>query len=209
MQKRKHFTREKIKRAAMELFNASETLSVTTNHISKAAGISPGNLYYHYKNKEEIVVELYLDMSARFEGFESFERILSGRNPLRELVKMHDAYGALFYEYRFLMRDSAVLMATYPVLKVLFVERQAKRIEQIEALLRFFIAEGILENIPEEEIPMRARLNWFIAAYWQIFAATGGEITKASIEEARETLFAVNIKPFLSEKGRELLRETA
>ena len=207
MEKRKPSTKEKIKQAAMELFNESETLSVTTNHIAEKAGISPGNLYYHYKNKEAIVTELYLDMSAKFEGFESFERIPSSRNPIRELDTMYDTYGALFYEYRFLMRDSAVLMAMYPTLKAFLVERQAQRIAQIETLLRFFIAEGILEKIPEEEIAMRSKLNWFISAYWQIFASTGGEITKASIAEAKETLFAVNIKPFLSEKGRALLNE--
>lgn len=205
MQKRKPSTKEKIKAAAMALFNASETLSVTTNHIAEKAGISPGNLYYHYKNKEAIVVELYLDMSAKFESFESFERIPSSKNPVAELLRMYDAFGDLFYDYRFLMRDSAVLMAMYPSLKALFVERQAKRIVQIEMLLRFFISEGILENIPEEEIPMRAKLNWFISAYWQIFASTGGEITKASIAEARETVFRVNIAPFLSKKGKELL----
>ena len=207
MKKRKSPAKEKIKKAAIELFNNHETLSITTNHIAKAAGMSPGNLYYHYKNKAAIIIELYLDMSAEFESFESFERIPSSKNPLMELVSMFDRYGDLFYKYRFLMRDSAVLMAMYPELKALFVERQTKRIAQIELLLRFFIAEGILENIPEEEIPLRAKLNWFISAYWQIFASTSGDITKASIQEAKETVFTVNIKPFLSSFGRELLEQ--
>ncbi len=61
MEKIKINTKTKIKNSAVHLFNTQETLSVTTNHIAKEAGICPGNLYYHYKNKEEIVTDLYLD----------------------------------------------------------------------------------------------------------------------------------------------------
>lgn len=34
-------TKTKIKNSAIHLFNTQETLSVTTNHIAKEAGISP------------------------------------------------------------------------------------------------------------------------------------------------------------------------
>ncbi len=54
MQKiKKSKTKEKIKQVSIKLFNENETLSITTNHIAKEAGISPGNLYYHYKIKRK------------------------------------------------------------------------------------------------------------------------------------------------------------
>ena len=59
--------KEKIKSISLELFNSNETLSITTNHIAKSLGISVGNLYYHYKNKEEIIKDIYLQMSSEFE----------------------------------------------------------------------------------------------------------------------------------------------
>lgn len=52
-------TKDKILETALELFNTSNTQAATTNHIAAAMGISPGNLHYHYKNREEIIFSLY------------------------------------------------------------------------------------------------------------------------------------------------------
>jgi AcrR family transcriptional regulator len=51
--------RDRILEGAVELFNARGVRDVTTNHIAEHLGISPGNLYYHFANKEEIVRALF------------------------------------------------------------------------------------------------------------------------------------------------------
>ena len=48
-------TRDKIITTAINLFNLHGTKAVSTNHISKEMGISPGNLYYHFSNKNDII----------------------------------------------------------------------------------------------------------------------------------------------------------
>jgi TetR/AcrR family transcriptional regulator, repressor for uid operon len=45
--------------AALALFNSEGTAPVSTNHIAKAAGISPGNLYYWFPNKQAIIRALF------------------------------------------------------------------------------------------------------------------------------------------------------
>ena len=57
-------TKIRILDAALALFNEGGTDTVTTNHIAEALSMSPGNLYYHYRNKAEIVRELF----ARIKG---------------------------------------------------------------------------------------------------------------------------------------------
>ncbi|MEJ2437422.1 MAG: TetR/AcrR family transcriptional regulator [Sulfurovaceae bacterium] len=146
-------------------------------------------------------------MSQTFESYQSFEYILSSTNPLKELHEMFDKYTELFWEYRFLMRDAAVLMAFDVKLKDIFTANQARRIVQIESLIKFLIQEEILENIPKEQITKRAKLHWFISAYWQVFTSTYDTVSKASIDEAKEMLFELQIYPFLSQKGKALLEE--
>ena len=52
-------TKEKIIETSINLFNEKGCLNTSTRHIADELGISIGNLYYHFKNKEEIVIEIY------------------------------------------------------------------------------------------------------------------------------------------------------
>lgn len=202
--KKKMPAKEKIKKASLKLFNENDTLTVTTNHIAKEAMLSTGNLYYHYKNKEEIIKDIYLDMSSEFESFNSFELILSSENPLKVLSLMYDKYGELFWKYKFLVRDISTLMAIYPDLKNTFLQRQEKRLLQIQSVLKYLVDLEIID-IPKDEIPLRAKLNWFISSYWQIFTSASTDITTDSIKETKYIVFKMQLFPYLTDKGKELI----
>jgi hypothetical protein len=111
----------------------------------------------------------------------------------------------MFWEYRFFMRDAPVLMALDSELKKAFVANQEKRINQIAGLIRYLLSEEILENIAKEDIPLRAKLYWFVTAYWQVFASMDGEVSRESIRETKEAMFKIHITPFLSERGRGMM----
>jgi hypothetical protein len=98
-----------------------------------------------------------------------------------------------------------VLIALYPSLKEAFVKNQEKRIKQIEGLLQLFIKENILEFENKTNLEQRAKMHWFITAYWQSFASSTGEVSKESIKEAKEVFFEFMIYPFLTQKGKEML----
>jgi len=204
MKNKKLSTKEKIKKSALKLFNENDTLSITTNHIAKEANISPGNLYYHFKNKEEIVLALYKDLSEKYSSQKSFDMIKISANPLKQLEQNFEMLEKLFFEFRFLLRDAMVLMATNQNFKELFMINQQKRIKQIQETLEFFLKEDILIDSIKENIEKRAKLNWFITTYWQTFASTEGEVTKESIKEAKEIFFEFMIYPYLTDKGREM-----
>ncbi|MFW2568950.1 TetR/AcrR family transcriptional regulator [Aliarcobacter butzleri] len=195
--KKESVSKKKIKKYALDLFNEKDTFSITTNHIALCAKISTGNLYYHYKNKEDIIIDIYEEMIEKFENLNSFEKILNSQNPLEELSKMYDLYLDVFWDYRFLMRDSSVLLSTLPKFKEIFIQRQNLRIEQIKTLIEYFISKEIFRQMSEDEILLSAKLNWFISTYWQNFISINEVITKESFKEAKDVIFKININPFL------------
>jgi len=73
-------------------------------------------------------------------------------------------------------------------------------------VIRYLLSEEILENIAKEEIPLRAKLYWFVTAYWQVFASMEGDVSRESIRETKEAMFKIHIAPFLSERGRGMMR---
>ena len=195
--KKESITKKKIKKQALELFNENDTFSISTNHIAIAAKISSGNLYYHYKNKEEIIIDIYQDMIEKFEELNSFEKIINSKTPLEELSNLYDLYLDIFWEYRFIMRDSSVLISTLPKLKEIFIQRQNLRISQIKGLIEYFISKDIFRQMDDDEILLCAKLNWFISTYWQSYISINEEITKESFKEAKDIIFKININPFL------------
>ena len=48
-------TKERIIATAIDLFNLHGTKAISTNHIAREMGISPGNLYYHFRSKNDII----------------------------------------------------------------------------------------------------------------------------------------------------------
>src|SRR5438067_12635455 len=58
-------TRAAIINAAMKLFARSGYVSTTTQDIARAIKMTPGVLYWHFKDKEEVLVPVLAELERR------------------------------------------------------------------------------------------------------------------------------------------------
>lgn len=123
-------TRERILKVSLELFNREGEPNVATVDISNEMNISPGNLYYHFRGKEELVGELF----ARFH--EQSQTILRGPIAGRVPIAEYGYYLVVVFEHlhtwRFLYRNISLIMQRYegiqrPFRRVIQLKREAAR----------------------------------------------------------------------------------
>ncbi len=137
--KPKRRTRERILEASLRLFNDFGEPNVTTTVIADELNISPGNLYYHFHNKDEIVNALFAD----FEG--EFDKLFGAVG--RRAASVEDIWLFLhllfenIWRYRFLYRDLSDLLTRNRLLEV-HVGRILER--KIEAAT--VVCEGLVES---------------------------------------------------------------
>jgi AcrR family transcriptional regulator len=162
-------TRERILNTALELFNEEGTAAVSTNHIAKAAGISPGNLYYHFRNKEEIIRAIYGRLRPIWEATVS---VPTDRLPtLADLERIIDDHFRILWEYRFFYREMPALLRRDPGLMASYHEVREAGLANLEGLLRIFTQVGVLDVAdPDQALPELARIIWVLADFWFPFA---------------------------------------
>lgn len=100
-------TRERILDASLELFNQKKASNVSTVQISAAMKISPGNLYYYYANKEDVIRCIWEERmsSVLKELLKKTEQIKSSADVL-DFIRESLEY---MIEYRFFFTEISTL----------------------------------------------------------------------------------------------------
>ena len=113
-------TAERIVASALGLFNRFGEPNVAATMVAADLGISPGNLYYHYPGKEDIVNHLF------GQYLNDLQALLPASQDVKDLEDawffMHSLF-ELVWRYRFLYRDLNDLLSKYRQL-----EQQVKQV---------------------------------------------------------------------------------
>jgi len=203
-------TKSHIIKTAIKLFNKKGTQAVATRHIAKELGFSSGNLYYHFRNKEEIIRAIYdlrskeLDSVWTINAHEqkpSFNQFLEIQNSLYHFL----------WEYRFIHRELIVLLRNDPWIKRKFRAVQKQRLIEIDNFLKALIKARVLHGLDDPETRTLLIKNvWLIADNWLNFLdLEGRSINRKSIQEGLDMIILI-FKPYLSKKAlKELTEETS
>ncbi|MCB1956174.1 MAG: TetR/AcrR family transcriptional regulator [Rhodocyclaceae bacterium] len=156
-------TRERILELTLRLFNEFGEPNTTTSLIASELEISPGNLYYHYRNKDEIVTAL----CGEFEREMARVLAVSGgpRVEIEDIWRqMHDTFDVV-WRYRFLYRDLNDILTRNRAVEVLF-----KRILELKGRAALLACErlcaaGEMSATRLERLALADNLV-VVATYW-------------------------------------------
>lgn len=163
-------TRDRILAASLQLFNRDGERQVTTNHLAAALSMSPGNLYYHFKNKDAIIGELF----ARYANCMAATLTFPDDHPLTQADKanLFERVLTVLWDFRFLHRDMSHLLESAE-LSAQYRQFSLQVLKQLRELYRAQIAAGMIEA-DADDIDTLAITIWITATNWVNFLHTTG-----------------------------------
>lgn len=200
-------TAERILLASLELFNRFGVPNVSTTMIAADLGISPGNLYYHYPAKDELINGLF----TRYES--ALAELLPASQSVRDVEDawffMHSLF-ELVWQYRFLYRDLNDLLSNNRLLETHFQAVVHNKTKAMRQLLNSMSGAGHL-RIDHREIETTANNMVVVVTYWLSFeyvqnprqALETGNAQMALLRGAQHALQV--LAPFLENSQRQHL----
>ncbi len=161
-------TAQRILEVTLDLFNRFGEPNVSTTLISAELGISPGNLYYHYPAKDELINTLF----DRYEA--ALTELLRAADDVRNVEDAWLFFHMLFeliWQHRFLYRDLNDLLSKNRRLETHFQFVLKNKQHAVGAVLdglnrgRAFAAQGI----DRREAEPVATAMVVVLTYWLSF----------------------------------------
>ncbi len=158
-------TAERILEVTLALFNRFGEPNVSTTLISAELGISPGNLYYHYPAKDELINTL-LD---RYE--QALNELLNVSDDVRDVEDawffMHTLF-ELIWQYRFFYRDLNDLLSKNRRLETHFQSVLKNKTRAVKALLEGMSRTGAM-HIEACDVESTATSMVVLLTFWLSF----------------------------------------
>ncbi len=206
--KRPRRTRERILETGLALFNRDGEPHVTTADIADEMNISPGNLYYHFRNKDDIIGELY---AALEEEIAPLLTVPEHRAPnVEDLWLFLHLLFERMREYRFFYRDVDEITSRNRRIAARFGDLTRHGEATVAKLCRGLVADNAM-RASQREIEALASNVVLVSTYWMSYQRIGRPTTDtaAGAESARLDHAALQvlalIAPFLLGSERTLI----
>lgn len=191
-------TRQSILDTALKLFNDKGAYAISTRHIAAEMNISPGNLYYHYRNKEEIIRHLLEQMTEDYSVLYRDWPANPGRQwSFNDLIS---ETGNIIYQYRFFYAEIATLIDKDPVLRKMYFKIKRDRIADFK---KVYITLNNLDcfALPLSDTDFNAIIEngWSMSEFIvQSMHINGVKITRSNINLYFKRIMHI-VKPYLKQ----------
>ena len=197
-------TKDRIIETALRLFNDEGEPNVTTNHIADEMDISPGNLYYHFRSKDDIIWQIFLNYEKKINQVLTLKDV--------NYTSMEDMWFYLHMvfeviaEYRFLYRNLIQLMN-----RIEFLKRHFRHILALKSQTALNIMTNLSEigalKADKETIASLADQIALTATFWLNYSIAIYDDDFDEEKKLSHGIFHVMrmVAPFLADHERELL----
>lgn len=193
-------TKDKILQASIELFNQVGERQVTTNHIAAHLGISPGNLYYHFRNKEDIVRQIFKEYAKLLET--RIKPPSDKAEALDALASYLDAVFELMWRFHFFYANLPDILSRDPALQQDYQQVQQGVLARVTAVLRALKQSGVIQ-IDDEDITDLAHSIKLLVTFWISYLKTQSpdkNIDQASVYKGVLKVLLM-FKPYATEQA--------
>ncbi len=199
-------TKDRIIEASIELFNSQGERNVTTNHIASHLNISPGNLYYHFRNKEEIIRNIFSKYAEHMQV--SFEPVKPSQDATEILTNYLDAVFSALYHFNFLYDNLPVIMARDPELRTQYLQIHNKMMEKIHHVIVSLQVANVID-MDKDDIDELANIIKQQVTFWISYRKTSSEEAVVTDQLIYQGLMKVLLlfKPYVTEEFRPTYNE--
>jgi AcrR family transcriptional regulator len=156
-------TKDKIIQTSMALFNQYGERVITTNHIASEMGISPGNLYYHFKNKEDILRHIFSLYRAHLQ--KSFTPTSKDKDVLCQLADYLSSIVELMWRFNFLYSNLTDILSRDKELKAQYLAQQEELLAQVVDVING-LKHADLITIDDSDVVEFAHLVKLTVSFW-------------------------------------------
>ncbi len=200
-------TRERILVSTLSLFNQKGPEAVTTAEIAKAVRINQGNLYYHFRTKESLVLALFSRFEADALALVRQADCVEGADSKAYAGFLREWF-SLVWTHRFLFRDISGLLAIAPGLRGPILMVSAGMRVSVDAIFQRMEEAGLISAAAEERNALMTNMR-IVATYWAVYLGLQegvGELTPQHVHWGLGQVASL-LRPYLSPQARADLEE--
>ncbi len=199
-------TKDRIIQTALNLFNEEGEPNVTTNHIADEMDISPGNLYYHYRSKDDIIWQIFLGYEKEIQ--QVLEQKEVNYTSMEDMWHYLQSIFTIISKYRFLYRNLIQLMSRIEFLKRHFRHILALKSQTALNIMTALAEDGLL-NADTQTIASLADQIALTATFWLNYSIAIYDDNYDEEKKLSHGIFHVMrlVAPFLTENDKAILDE--
>ena len=197
-------TQALILKVALHLFNEHRSAAVSTNRIAEACEISKGNLNYHFRTKQDIILALFADITVEMNRAWYEDH----RNPTMEhMAFMFVRQLRLISRYRFFYRELIPLLRESKLLRRRFNEVRVRRVAEVKRFMQGLISAGLFRaDCTDEQLDLLITSTWVLSDHWlNHIEITGQEVDEAAFRLGYDILVNM-VTPYLTPTGLQALK---